>query len=411
MTTFRLMGIVAVIALAFDSHEPQAQSTDPIKIPALTSMTGPLAILGQDGKNGIEIAVDQINKAGGIVGRKLVVELTDSQGKPDTARREMERLVRLQSAPMVLGCDISAATASAAQFAEASQVVHFNANAVSSEILDRHYHWYFTQQITNNNEADSVLAFLKTLSGDLRGLKIAILYEDSPRGAGTGELVRKLLDGEGVKPAAEVSYNRSERNLLPFMKKLQETEANVLVWAGSTEDVVAGIKAMQQLDFTPYVVGVGGGAGNPRLPTLLDPKFIDRLKLSNIDYFSSDFKRAAALVDEYRTRYNAPPSSYVGMCYAGGMTLKRILEAAYKKSANPTRADIQSVMRELNIPGEQTAIPGEFIKFDKDGRNLGPCASYAMERRGDPEGDGLSSRHCDRQNHAFEVGAACHAEY
>jgi hypothetical protein len=70
------------------------------------------------------------------------------------------------------------------------------------------------------------------------------------------------------------------------------------------------------------------------------------------------------------------------MCYAGGMTLKPILEAAYKKSANPTRADMQSVMRELNIPGEQTAIPGEFIKFDKDGRNLGARALVTQWKDG-----------------------------
>ncbi len=385
MTTFRFMWLVLAISAAFGSDEPRAQSAlsaESIKIPALTALTGPLAILGQDGKKGIEIAVDQINRAGGIAGRKLIVDVSDSQGKPDTARREMERLVRLQNAPLVLGCDISASTASAAQFAEASQVVLFNAAAVSSEILDRHYRWYFTQQITNNDEADTVLAFLKKISGDLKNQKIALLYEDSPRGAGTGELVRKLLDKQGIKPTAEVSYNRAERNLLPFMKKLQETEPSVLVWAGYTEDIVAGIKAMQQLEFVPYVIGVGGGAGDPRLPTLIDAKFIDRLKLSNIDYFNSDFKRVAALVEEYRAKYNAAPSSYVGMCYAGGMTLKPILEAAYKKSNNPTRADIQSVLRDLNIPGDQTAIPGEFIKFDPDGRNLGARALVTQWKDG-----------------------------
>ena len=385
MTTFRFMWLVLAILAAFGSDEPRAQSAltaESIKIPALTALTGPLAILGQDGKKGIEIAVDQINRAGGIAGRKLIVDVSDSQGKPDTARREMERLVRLQNAPLVLGCDISASTASAAQFAEASQVVLFNAAAVSSEILDRHYRWYFTQQITNNDEADTVLAFLKNISGDLKSQNIALLYEDSPRGAGTGELVRKLLDKEGIKPTAEVSYNRAERNLLPFMKKLQETGPSVLVWAGYTEDIVAGIKAMQQLEFVPYVIGVGGGAGDPRLPTLIDAKFIDRLKLSNIDYFNSDFKRVQRLVEEYRAKYNAAPSSYVGMCYAGGMTLKPILEAAYKKSNNPTRADIQSVLRDLNIPGDQTAIPGEFIKFDPDGRNLGARALVTQWKDG-----------------------------
>lgn len=383
-----LLTFVAAFVLVAGIEDIRAQvqqTSEPIKIPALTSLTGPLAVLGQDARKGFEIAVEQINEAGGIAGRKLALDVVDTQGKPDVARREMERLVRLQNAPMVLGCDISASTSTAAQFAEASQTPLFNAGAVSAEILDRRYQWYFTQQITSNDEADTVLAFLKSLSeadGGLKAQKIALLYEDSPRGAGTGEAVRKLLEAQNVKPAIEVSYNRAERNLLPFMKKVQETNPTILVWAGYVEDVVAGIKAMQQLDFAPYVLGIGGGSGDPRLPELVSPQFLDRLRLSNVDYFSPDLKRAAYLTEQYRKRYNVLPSSYAGMCYAGAMTLKPVLEAAFKKSPNPMRSDLQAAFRELNIPGEQTAIPGDSIKFDPYGRNLGARALVAQWKDG-----------------------------
>lgn len=362
----------------------QAQSADPLVVPAFTSLTGPLAILGQDAKKGIDIAVQHINETGGIAGRKLVVNITDTQGKPDVARREMERLIRLQNAPMVFGCDISASTSTAAQFAEASQTPLFNSLAVSAEILERHYHYYFSQQITNEDEANTVIAFLKSItegSGGLNGEKIALLYEDSPRGAGTADLVRKLLAKDGVTAVADISYNRAERNLLPFMTKVQQAQPGILVWAGYTEDVVAGIKAMQQLDFTPYVVGVGGGPGDPRLPELVDPKFITRLKLSNIDYFSPDLKRAAYLADQYQKKYNMLPSSYVGGCYAGTMTLRPILEAALKKAPKPTRVDLQATLRDLNLSAGQTAIPGS-VKFDSDGRNIGATALVAQWKDG-----------------------------
>ena len=381
-----VLTFVAVLsALGADELKAQSQPvSEAISIPVLTPLTGPLAILGQDGKKGLQIAVQQINEAGGIAGRKLAVEVTDSQGKPDVARREMERLVRLENAPLVLGCDISASTSTAAQFAEASQTPLFNVSAVSSEIINRHYHWYFTQQITSNDEADTAVGFLKSITetdGGLKAQKIALLYEDSPRGTDTAELVRKQLEKEGTKPIADVSYNRAERNLLPIMKKVQETNPNLLVWAGYTEDVVAGIKAMKQLEFTPYVVGIGGGPGDPRLPELVDAKFIDRLKLSNIDYFSPDLKRVAYLTEQYRNKYNLLPSSYAGMCYTGAVTLKTILERVYTKSPNPTRSDLQSVLRELDLSADQTAIPGA-IKFDADGRNVGARALVAQWKDG-----------------------------
>jgi branched-chain amino acid transport system substrate-binding protein len=386
MRTTSFLTLVAILS-ACGAGELKAQSRstpESISIPVLAPLTGPLAILGQDGKKGIDIAVQQINEAGGIAGHKLVVDIVDSQGKPDVARREMERLVRLQNAPLVLGCDISASTSTAAQFAEASQTPLFNVAAVSSAIIDRHYHWYFTQQITSNNEADAAIAFLKSITeknGGIKAQKIALLYEDSPRGTDTAELVHKQLEKDGASPVIEVSYNRAERNLLPIMKKVQESGPNLLVWAGYTEDVVAGIKAMQQLDFTPYVVGIGGGPGDPRLPKLVDAKFVDRLNLSNIDYFSSDLRRVAYLTEQYRKKYNSLPSSYAGMCYAGAITLKTILEKAYAKTPTPSRADMQEVLRTLNLTAEQTAIPGS-IKFDADGRNVGAKALVAQWKDG-----------------------------
>lgn len=378
--------IAALLAL-IPCAKVQAQinpATPPITVSVLTPLTGAIAILGQDGKKGIEIALQQINDAGGVAGRRLAVEFADSQGKPDVARREMERLVRLQKAPLVLGCDISAATSTAAQFAEASQTPFFNASAVSAEIVNRHYQWYFTQQITSDDEASTAVAFLKSLSGGdvgLKGQKVALLYEDSPRGTDSGELVRKMLETDGVKLVIESSYNRAERNLVPVMKKVQEASPTILVWAGYTEDVVAGIKAMQQLDFTPYVAGIGGGLGDPRLPELVDPKFIERLRVSNIDYFSPDLKRVAYLTEQYKKLHNGLPSSYAGMCYSGAITLGKVLQRAYAASPNPGREDLQKLLRGFELSGDETSIPGS-IKFDPDGRNIGARALVAQWKDG-----------------------------
>jgi branched-chain amino acid transport system substrate-binding protein len=384
----RLRSVIAVALLsAFGSSSLWAQSpssSDQIVVPVLTPLTGPLAILGQDGKKGLEIAAQEINESGGIAGRKIVFEFADSQGKPDVARREMERFVRLQNVPLVVGADISASTSTAAQFAEASRTPLFNIAAVSSEIINRHYHWYFSQQVTSDNEADTVVSFLTSLTepkGGIKSQRIALLYEDSPRGADTGELVRKLLGKTGVKAVVETSYNRAERNLLPVMKKVQEANPTILVWAGYTEDVVAGLKALKQLDFTPYVVGVGGGPGDPRLPQLVDPEFIDRLHLCNVDYFNPDLKKVAYLTEHYHKRYNALPSSYVGFSYAGGITLKTVLEKVYKKTPTPTRDDMQAALRELDLSIDKTAIPGA-IKFDADGRNIGAQALVAQWKSG-----------------------------
>ncbi len=375
-----LTGLLTLLGSATLSH---AQS-EALRFPAITPLTGALAILGQDAKRGIDIAVEQINAGGGIAGRRLEIEVTDTQGKPDVVRRELERIVRLDNAPLILGCEISAGTSSAAQYAEQARVPYLNTAAVLSDVLERGYKWYFSQQITGDDEAATALAVMSHLAGaeKLSGEGIAILFEDSPRGAGTAERLKKLLQSNNVAIAAFVSYNRANRALLPVMSKVAESKAKLLVWAGYTEDVVAGLQAIKQLEYYPYVLGIGGGLGDPRLPELVEPTLLEKLKVANVDYFNPDMERARSLADAYRAKFKTEPSSYVSLGYSAVMALKHVVGQALKKSEKPTRADFRDILRAIEIPGEETVTPSSVVRFNAQGRNTGAQALVAQWQDG-----------------------------
>jgi len=270
----RLFAVVCAVPIpAF------AQGGNPVVVPIITPLTGSGAVLGQDIRRGVAMGVEHINKAGGIKafgGRPLQIEVVDTQGKPEVVRVEMERLAVRNNAPMILGGEISAGTGAAAQFAETYGVPFINSAAANAELLHRGYKWYFSEQITGEDEAATWLALLKHLAEKAGGAapKVAFLYEDSPRGAGTAKLGRKMVEGAGFNVVAEVSYNRAERNLLTHVAKVQQANPEVVMWAGYTEDVAAGLKAMQQLSFAPYILGAGGGPGDPRMPELVGAAFL-----------------------------------------------------------------------------------------------------------------------------------------
>lgn len=364
----KLLGI-----LAFACSLAQAADPATITIPVVTPVSGPIAVIGQDASKSLEIAVQHINEDGGVLGRKFAVNIVDTQAKPDVMRRELERLARLENAPMILGCEVSAATAAAAQFAEQFKVPYLNSAAVAADILARGYSWYFSDQITGDDEALAVASFVGQLAAQGPGGKarIAFLYEDSPRGAGSIEASRKLLKEKGLVPVADVSYNRAERNLLPQVKKVEQATPDIVVWAGYTEDVVAGLKAMQQIGFTPYIVGIGGGPGDPRIPTLLDPAFVQKVRLSTVDYFNPDLKRAKRFTDAFQKKYGSVPSSYAALCYRGAYTARAAIESALKAKGSLDREAIRQALRTLKIPGEATIAPFRSIEFDAHGRNIG----------------------------------------
>lgn len=353
-----------------------SHAADPavLSIPVVTPLSGATSVIGQDTSKALDIALRHIAEDGGVLGRKLELKIVDTQGKPDVMRRELERLARLENAPLVLGCEVSAATAAAAQFAEQFKVPYLNSAAVAADILERGYAWYFSDQITGDDEARTVTSFVEHLIAQRPGkpAKFAFLFEDSPRGAGTIDATRKLLKAKGLVPVIEVSYNRAERNLLPQVKKVEQAGPDIVVWAGYTEDVVAGLKAMQQIAYMPYVVGIGGGPGDPRIPTLVDAAFVQRLRLSTVDYFNPDLARAKRFTDAYQKQYGVMPSSYASLCYRGAYTARAALESALKaKGGNIDRESIRQAFRTLKIPGEATIAPFRSIEFDAHGRNIG----------------------------------------
>lgn len=352
---------------------------NPLVIPVITALTGPVAVLGQDAQKGAELAQDAINKAGGISGRKVTFQIVDTQGRPEIVRREMERLTRLERMPIVTGCDISAATASAAQFSESAQVPLLNLLSVSADILERGYKWYFAEQITGDDEAAAAVGYLTAIAPQhsLSNKAFALLFEDSPRGSGTAVRIRKLLNEKGLKVVSENSYNRADRNLLALMRKVQDSKPDILIWANYAEDAVAGLKAMKQLDFYPYVLGIGAGLGDPRLPELVDPSLIEKVHVSNVDYFSPDIARVKTFREAYQAKYKQDPSSYAGACYAGLLTLKEPLEKAASTGAL-TPASIRDALRAVNIAGEATNWPAKSIHFDQTGRNVGAQALVAQ---------------------------------
>lgn len=84
-----------------------AAGDQPIKVGGLYILSGTLAGYGKAGSQGLQMAVDEVNQAGGILGRKVELEVTDEQGKPEVAVREAKRLVQDWGADLLVGIDSS----------------------------------------------------------------------------------------------------------------------------------------------------------------------------------------------------------------------------------------------------------------------------------------------------------------
>ncbi|MFG2196415.1 ABC transporter substrate-binding protein [Streptomyces sp. NPDC048639] len=120
-----LAGLTAFAGLAACAKVNDTGGEDgAIKVGVLLDVTGPGATLGVQEKNGIRIAVDEINKAGGIDGRKVETVFADSQSKPDIAAQQARRLID-DGAQTIIGTSLASTCMAVRPLAEARKVTQY----------------------------------------------------------------------------------------------------------------------------------------------------------------------------------------------------------------------------------------------------------------------------------------------
>src|ERR1044071_3568405 len=92
-TTFRVLGLSAALLLAACNSNQQGQESSEIVIGEYGSLTGTTATFGISTKNGIDMAVDEVNKNGGLLGKQIRIIVEDDQGKPEEAQTVVTKLI------------------------------------------------------------------------------------------------------------------------------------------------------------------------------------------------------------------------------------------------------------------------------------------------------------------------------
>ena len=118
-TKSQLLSFCAAVAIAAAfSTQSQAQSNDPIKVGVVTPLSGTYAPIGKQVRWGAELAVKEINAAGGVAGRKFELLFEDEEANPPVAVRKSEKLLQQDKVDLLTGTVNSGSTLAVGQLAE-----------------------------------------------------------------------------------------------------------------------------------------------------------------------------------------------------------------------------------------------------------------------------------------------------
>jgi branched-chain amino acid transport system substrate-binding protein len=212
-----------------DEKGTGAGSAEPIRIGALTSLTGNFAPWGVQVRDGMQLAVNEVNQAGGVNGRKLELVVADDQSKADEGTRAIERLIeqdRVVAVGGIISSDVGLATA---RIAEQSKVPMFLVKAGSGKILTSASRYTFR----------TCLPAAPMVAGPV------LQYVQSKGQKRVGAIVADYAWGQAIKAALEEEFKQApdiklqvevapvgEQDFTTYLRSLESLDPQVIVATG-----------------------------------------------------------------------------------------------------------------------------------------------------------------------------------
>ena len=247
-----------------------AKAADSVKIGAVYALTGPGAVAGGDGMRGTELAIAEINAAGGLKNHGGVqIELVkgDSQSKPVNAVGETERLINQDKVALIIGAGTSNETIPLSQVAEKYGIPHINAIPQQESLSNGSLKWTWSTTLIDGDYVAGIFRALDMVHQiNPKLTNVAVLCPDNEYGIEMGKQLKvELAKRKDLTVTSFIDYGASAQDLLQPVLKLKASQPAVVIQVGYFRAGVLVSKAYEQLDFHPVVIGTGGMSGDPKL--------------------------------------------------------------------------------------------------------------------------------------------------
>ncbi len=237
----------------------------PIKIGLVHPVTGGLAYSGGQSRMGAQMAIDEINAAGGIRamgGAKLEAALGDSQSRPEVGVSEVERLHQ-EGVSAYVGCFASAIALPATQAAAKYNTPFLIDVGVSDAIVSRGLKNVFRLAPGNGKCVDDAFAGLDGVNKAAGGIAktAVIVHEDSEFGTSTSRLLQSKLSGIGIEVKETLKHATPTRDFTNLVLRIKSVKPDIVIMSNYQNEYVLIARPMhqQKVDVAGMFSVLGGG--------------------------------------------------------------------------------------------------------------------------------------------------------
>ncbi len=355
LTTALLIAVFFVTGATLIGCKKQSEE---IKIGVILPLTGDIAVYGQKMKNGIDLAVEEINKSGGIKTKKLVVLYEDDQGDPKSSVAAFRKLITTEKVPAIIGGAISACALSVAPIADKEKVVLFSPAATSPKLTG--ISEYFFRNWPSDVYEGLVMG--RFAADTLELSKVAILYVNNDWGVGLSKEFEKSFTRGGGSIVVKESFDQGASDFRTQLTKILKAKPQAIYIIGYLKELLILLRQKEEMGIKIQLLSTYGFY-DPQILQEIGKAAEDAIFTAPIFDPGSPTKIVETYVKEYEAKYGVKPDIWSAQAY----DVMNVVALALKKGAK-TGSEIQAEIAKVkNFEG----VSG-LTSFDEKGDVVKP---------------------------------------
>jgi branched-chain amino acid transport system substrate-binding protein len=363
---FRFTKISAALALA--GLSTLAMAADPIKIGVDGPFTGGSSSMGVSMRDGVRLATDEINKAGGVLGRQLLLVERDDEAKNERGVQIAQELINKEKVVAAVGYINTGVALASQRFFQEAKIPVMN-NVATGSIVTHQFDKDPDNYIFRNAAHDSIQAPMVVEEAIVRRgfKKVAILADSTNYGQLGREDLEKALAAKGIKAVAVEKFNIKDVDMTAQLLKAKEAGAEAVLTYGIGPELAQIANGMTKLGWkvpmigswtlsmANYIDNAGPGGEGARMPQTFIQEPTTPKRQSFIIAYLKTFNPKNARID-------SPVSA------AQGYDSVYLLAAAIKQANSTDGPKIKAALEDLKTPveGVVTTYNKPFTKTDHD---------------------------------------------
>ena len=315
--------IISALAAGCTSSGGDPKASDTIKIGLAAPLTGSSAQDGESIKNGVQIAIDEINAKGGIKGKKVVLEVQDDKTDPKEAAIVANKFAEDKSVLAVIGHFNSSATLAGAPIYNKAGVVEISPGS-SSPAVTKAGDYTFRVITTDAYQGDYVA---KWAINDLKYKKIAIIYENSDYGKGLSDVFSKKVQELGASVTSNDSYLSGEtKDFSAILTKVKTQSPDMIFIGGLYNETALIAKQAKNMGLNAPLMGVDAIYSNALIE--LGGASVEGVMFPGFFIEETDNPVAKDFIKSYKEKYKVSPATYAAYGYDAAKVVLASIENA-----------------------------------------------------------------------------------